>query len=77
MNGIRVEILEDHTTQIMDQENNILATIDPEEMSPRLVQFISMGLYIEVLELVLQMREIKVTEVHIALEKFGYTPNKP
>lgn len=67
MNGIRVEILEDHTTQIMDQENNILATIDPEEMSPRLVQFISMGLYVEVLELVLQMREIKLKEVQLAL----------
>lgn len=77
MNGIRVEILEDHTTQIMDQENNILATIDPEEMSPRLVQFISMGLYVEVLELVLQMREIKLKEVQLALNRLGYTPNKP
>lgn len=74
--NIRLEILEDHTTQLRNEENDILATIDPEEMSARFVQMLSAGLYAEVLELVLQMRELKVKEIKNALNKLGYIPNQ-
>lgn len=73
---IRVQILEDHTTHFVDEKNNIITTVDPEELSARMIQFISMGLYVEVLELVLQMRKLKVREIEFALTSFGYKPNK-
>lgn len=67
--NVKVQVLNDNTTQILDGNNNLIATIDPEEMSPRFVQLLSRGLYIEVLEMVLKMREIRAREIRWILEE--------
>lgn len=65
---VRLDILDDQTAHIIDDKNNLLFTIDPEEMSAAFVKLLSMGFYDEVIAMVMRMRELRVREAKFALE---------